>query len=147
MDLTGFVSAELSPPVDITLTLFVVELLSPEMNSSLKLGTVLTSQRPLFGLKYGNRAPLNATALVDDGLWKVLAGTGAVLFSGLMLLLFRRRRADEEFEISMLSIEPQSQSAVDTSVATTVVDGEDKYIGLISRKNVLAGMNEQIANC
>ena len=28
-----------------------------------------------------------------------------------------------------------------------VVDEEDHYIGLISRKNVLSGMNKQIANC
>lgn len=28
-----------------------------------------------------------------------------------------------------------------------VVDDEDRYIGLISRKNVLAGMNKQIAKC
>ncbi|WP_022941364.1 CBS domain-containing protein [Psychromonas hadalis] len=28
-----------------------------------------------------------------------------------------------------------------------VVDDEDRYIGLISRKNVLAGMNVQIAKC
>jgi len=28
-----------------------------------------------------------------------------------------------------------------------VVDDEDHYVGLISRKNVLAGMNKQIANC
>ncbi|MCP5077958.1 MAG: CBS domain-containing protein [Psychromonas sp.] len=28
-----------------------------------------------------------------------------------------------------------------------VVDDEDHYVGLISRKNVLAGMNKQIASC
>ena len=66
------------------------------------------------------------TALIDDGLWKVLAGTGAVLLSGLMLLLFRRRRADEEFEISMLSIETHSQSSDNANLATTAVGGEDK---------------------
>jgi pilus assembly protein FimV len=62
-------------------------------------------------------------ALFDGGLWKVLAGTGVVLLSGLILLLIRRRRADEEFEISMLSIETQSLSP---SVATTVVGGKNK---------------------
>ncbi len=51
--------------------------------------------------------------LFDGGLWKVLAGIGALLVAGVGLLLFRRRRADEEFEISMLSIESNSQS-VDT---------------------------------
>lgn len=62
------------------------------------------------------------TALLDDGLWKVLAGTGVVLLSGLMLLLFRRRRADEEFEMSMLSIESYSQSIDNASLATKVTD-------------------------
>jgi len=49
-------------------------------------------------------------ALFDGGLWKVLAGIGALLAAGLGLLMLRRRRADEEFEISMLSIESNSES-------------------------------------
>jgi pilus assembly protein FimV len=61
-------------------------------------------------------------ALLDDGLWKILAGTGVVLLSGLILLLFRRRRADEEFEISMLSIETHSPSFGNARSARTVAD-------------------------
>ena len=44
------------------------------------------------------------------GLWKILAAVGAVLLGGIGLLVMRRRRADEEFEISMLSIEGSSFS-------------------------------------
>jgi len=46
----------------------------------------------------------------EGGLWKILAGLVGLLVAGLGLLLFRRRRADEEFEISMLSIESNSQN-------------------------------------
>jgi len=42
--------------------------------------------------------------IFDGGLWKLLAGLGGLLVAGLVFLFFRRRRADEEFEISMLSI-------------------------------------------
>ena len=44
------------------------------------------------------------------GLLPALGGLGALLLGGLGLFLWRRRRADEEFEISMLSIESNSQS-------------------------------------
>ncbi len=50
------------------------------------------------------------SAVIDGGLWKVLAGIGALLAAGAGLLFMRRRRADEEFEISMLSIESNSHS-------------------------------------
>jgi len=46
----------------------------------------------------------------EGGLWKVLAGLGVLLAAGVGLLFMRRRRADEEFEISMLSIESNSHS-------------------------------------
>jgi len=48
--------------------------------------------------------------IFDGGLWKILAGIGALLVAGLGVLFIRRRRADEEFEISMLSIESNSHS-------------------------------------
>ena len=44
------------------------------------------------------------------GLVPVLGGLGAILLGGLGLFFLRRRKADEEFEISMLSIESNSQS-------------------------------------
>ena len=50
-----------------------------------------------------------------SGLWKIIAGVGALLIAGLGLLFYRRRRADEEFEVSMLSIESNSQTT-DASV-------------------------------
>lgn len=49
-------------------------------------------------------------ALFGGGLWKILAGIGALIAAGLGLIFLRNRRADEEFEISMLSIESNSQS-------------------------------------
>jgi pilus assembly protein FimV len=49
-------------------------------------------------------------SLFEGGLWKILAGLGALLVAGAGLLFLRRRRADEEFEISMLSIESNSHS-------------------------------------
>lgn len=51
------------------------------------------------------------------GLIPVLGGLGTLLAGGLGLFLWRRRRADEEFEISMLSIESNSQS-VDLDTAS-----------------------------
>ena len=48
--------------------------------------------------------------LFEGGLWKILAGIGGVLVLAVGALFIRRRRADEEFEISMLSIESNSQS-------------------------------------
>ena len=50
------------------------------------------------------------SAIFDGGLWKVIAGLGGLLVAGIGLLLFRRRQADEEFEISMLSIESNSHT-------------------------------------
>jgi len=56
--------------------------------------------------------PAKSTSLLDKvgGIMPVLGGVGALLLAGLGLFFFRRRRADEEFEISMLSIESNSQS-------------------------------------
>ncbi len=61
--------------------------------------------------------PSTAQSLLDKvgGLVPVLGGVGALLLGGLGLFFWRRRRADEEFEISMLSIESNSQSVdIDT---------------------------------
>lgn len=57
-------------------------------------------------------APAQSTSLLDKvgGIAPVLGGLGALLVAGLGLFMWRRRRADEEFEISMLSIESNSQS-------------------------------------
>ena len=64
------------------------------------------------------------TSVVDDGLWRMIAGLGALLLAGIGLVFFRRRRADQEFEISMLSIETHSQSVnADSSNAD---DGDSK---------------------
>ena len=48
--------------------------------------------------------------LFGSGLWKVVAGIGVLLIGAFAALFIRRRRADEEFEISMLSIESNSES-------------------------------------
>lgn len=64
-----------------------------------------------------NSAPVKQESLLDKvgGLVPALGGLGALLAAGLGLFWYRRRRADEEFEISMLSIESNSQSIdVDT---------------------------------
>lgn len=50
------------------------------------------------------------TMVFDDGLWKIIAIIGALLVGAFAALFIRRRRADDEFEISMLSIESNSQS-------------------------------------
>jgi len=50
------------------------------------------------------------SSFFEGGLWKVVAGIGALLVAGVGLIFMRRRRADEEFEISMLSIESNSHS-------------------------------------
>jgi len=50
------------------------------------------------------------SAIFDGGLWKVLAGLGGLLALGAGAIFLRRRRADEEFEVSMLSIESNSHS-------------------------------------
>ena len=49
-------------------------------------------------------------SVLDGGLWKVFAGVGGLLLGGLALLFIRRRRVDEEFEISMMSIETHSDA-------------------------------------
>ncbi|MFT6408547.1 MAG: pilus assembly protein FimV, partial [Arenicella sp.] len=49
--------------------------------------------------------------LFEGGIWKqILAALGVVLAAGAGILFMRRRRVDEEFEISMLSIESNSHS-------------------------------------
>jgi len=49
-------------------------------------------------------------SLKSSGFWKIVGGVGALLAAAFALLFFRRRRADEEFEVSMLSIESNSQT-------------------------------------
>lgn len=85
--------------------------------------------------------------LFADGMWRILAGVGAVLVGGLVLLIMRRRRADEEFEISMMSIGSQSQtteanatasasrseaSAMSASVSQSEAGGGDKETSFLT---------------
>ena len=59
-------------------------------------------------------------SVADSGIGTMLGGIGALLLGGLGLLIYRRRRADEEFEVSMLSIEtatiPQSSPMDENTV-------------------------------
>jgi len=50
------------------------------------------------------------SSVVDSGLWRIIAAVVGFLALGFGFLMYRRRRVDEEFEISMLSIESNSQS-------------------------------------
>ena len=49
-------------------------------------------------------------SITSSGFWKIVGVVGALLAAAFGLLFFRRRRADEEFEVSMLSIESNSQT-------------------------------------
>ena len=95
--------------------------------------------------------------IFEGGLWKVLAGLGGLLVAGLVFLFFRRRRADEEFEISMLSIESNSQSintsqsshsqsaSISTSVASvaeTVPDKETSFLTVYSDSDAVVQADE-----
>lgn len=63
------------------------------------------------------------SSIVDSGLWKILAAVAALIFGGIGLWFVRRRRADHEFEISMMSIESSSIAAEkEVSVPETVED-------------------------
>jgi len=94
--------------------------------------------------------------IFEGGLWKALAGVGGLLVAGLIFLFFRRRRADEEFEISMLSIESNSQSvnasqndvnsaSISTSVASvaeTVPDKETSFLTVYSDSDAVVQADE-----
>ena len=71
------------------------------------------------------------SAVIDGGLWKPIGGIGLALL-GLIAFIIRRRRADEEFEISMLSIESNSQSI------NTV---EDPSLSQVSESSVTASVS------
>ena len=58
--------------------------------------------------------------ILEDSKWLIMGGVGGLLLIGLGILIIRRRRADEEFEISMLSIETQSESINKASEAATI---------------------------
>ncbi|RBP50978.1 FimV/HubP family polar landmark protein [Arenicella xantha] len=94
----------------------------------------------------------------DGGLWKVLAGLVVLMLGGLGVLFARRRKVDEEFEISMLSIESNSQS-VDTmqsdsssvsasmsasvaSVAEGVADKETSFLTVYSDSDAVVQADE-----
>ena len=96
--------------------------------------------------------------LTGGWLWKVLAGLGALIAAGLALFFIRRRKADEEFEISMLSIESNSQS-LDTmqsdsssmsasmsasvaSVAESVADKETSFLTVYSDSDAVVQADE-----
>jgi len=66
------------------------------------------------------------TAVIDGGLWKIIAGVIGVLLAGMAAITFRRRRADEEFEISMLSIETQSQSVASSRNSSSQSSSESE---------------------
>ena len=73
------------------------------------------------------------SAVIDSGLWKTLAGVGALLLGGFALVTYRRRQADEEFEISMLSIESQSQNSIpDSATASQSRKGGDKETSFLT---------------
>lgn len=97
------------------------------------------------------------SALFEGGLWKVLAGLGALLVAGLGLIFMRRRKADEEFEISMLSIESNSHSvghsestAVSASVShtasiapeATIADKETSFLTVYSDSDAVVQADE-----
>lgn len=63
--------------------------------------------------------------LFKDSMWLILGGVGGLLLLGLGLLIVRRRRADEEFEISMLSIETQSASVNEATEAASLTEVND----------------------
>ncbi len=127
----------------------VGEYLSGENEAALALGdetAVDTKPTPVVsGPKLGLFEKIT-TALLDDGLWKILAGTGVVLLSGLIILLFRRRRADEEFEISMLSIETHSQSIDDAILARKAAekstDRETSFLTVYSDSDAVVHASE-----
>ncbi|MBL4673443.1 MAG: hypothetical protein JKX81_14385, partial [Arenicella sp.] len=54
-------------------------------------------------------------SLFEGSLWTILVGLGALLSVGGAILFIRRRRVDEEFEVSMLSIESNSHSVGNSS--------------------------------
>lgn len=95
---------------------------------------------------------------IDGGLWKIVLGIGVLLLGGLAVLFARRRKVDEEFEISMLSIESNSQS-IDTlqsesnslsasmsasvaSVAESVADKETSFLTVYSDSDAVVQADE-----
>ena len=58
-------------------------------------------------------------SVFDSGLWRIFAAVVGFLAIGLGLLMYRRRRVDEEFEVSMLSIESNSESMESTAVTAS----------------------------
>lgn len=75
------------------------------------------------------------STIIDGGLWKIIAGLGGLLVAGVGLLLFRRRQADEEFEISMLSIESNSH---------TIANSEDSASASMSMSHTASVADEAI---
>ena len=85
-------------------------------------------------------------SLKSSGIWKIVAGVGALLAAAFALLFIRRRRADEEFEVSMLSIESNSQtidtahhsddttslSATQSATAASVTESPDKETSFLT---------------
>ena len=63
--------------------------------------------------------------IFNDSMWFILGGVGGLLLLGLGVLIIRRRRADEEFEISMLSIETQSESVNENTEVATMTEMSD----------------------
>lgn len=62
------------------------------------------------------------SSLTDGGLWKILVAIGALILGAFALLLIRRRRADEEYEISMMSVQSFSQLDDQSAAAETKID-------------------------
>lgn len=71
--------------------------------------------------------------------WRLLAGIGAIILAFVGLIIYRRRRADEEFEISMMTIESHQTDDPDTKVSLNTTA---QVSSILAGKDVAAAQME-----
>lgn len=86
--------------------------------------------------------------VVDSAGWQLLAGIGAVILAFVGLLFYRRRRADEEFEVSMMTIE--SHQTADPDTKTSLNNTTQSSVSIASKDAVsnsvsqLSGISDEV---
>ncbi len=92
----------------------------------------VASSAPVVSKETQSSSFMDRIKSLDTNLWAIAGGAGGVL-ALLGLFFYRRHRSDQEFEVSMLSIESHSQTLTDLSKETVESISQSKSASVSER--------------